>query len=174
MSWNGGQLFASKKHDWGTPQYVFDHFDKIYNYGLDAAANKGNAKCEKYITPEQDSLSVDWASEYPEARSVWLNPPYGRGIGAWMKKCHDQADKGLVVSALVMARTDTRWWHDWCMKANHIWLIKGRIRFVGSDGVPGNSAPAPSALVVWKYPSQWPCCSCGVFVPDFRPCEISK
>ena len=169
MSWNGDQLFASKKHDWGTPQYLFDYFNRFYRYGLDAAATAENAKCEKYITPERDALSVDWAGEYPEVGSVWLNPPYGRGLGDWMKKCHEEADKGLTVSALVMARTDTRWWHDWCMRAHTIFLIKGRIKFVGSDGAEGNSAPAPSALITWKYPSYWP-----ESTPQFRACEISR
>jgi phage N-6-adenine-methyltransferase len=166
MTWNGDQLFASKKHDWQTPQHVFKYFDSLYKYQLDAAATADNAKCEQYITPEEDALSIEWDVAYPEVKSVWLNPPYGRGLGDWMKKCHDEARKGKIVTALIMARTDTRWWHDWCMKASLVYLIKGRIRFVGSDGVPGNSAPAPSALVVWEW---W-----EVFGPTFRGCEIPK
>ena len=125
MSWSK-ELFSSKKQDWATPQYIFDYCDRFYRYGLDAAATAENSKCKRYITPEQDSLGTDWSAEYPEVGSVWLNPPYGRGVKHWMKKCHDEADKGLTVSALVMARTDTRWWHDW------------------------------SALITWRYPSYWP------------------
>jgi len=169
MSWNDDQLFSSKKQDWATPQYIFDYFDRFYRYGLDAAATAENSKCKRYITPEQDSLGTDWSAEYPEVGSVWLNPPYGRGVKHWMKKCHDEADKGLTVSALVMARTDTRWWHDWCMRAHTIFLIKGRIKFIGSEGVAGNAAPAPSALITWRYPSYWP-----ESTPQFRACQVKQ
>ena len=47
---------------------------------LDAAADATNAKCARYFTAEDDGLTQDWAGE-----TVWLNPPYGRGItGKWM------------------------------------------------------------------------------------------
>ena len=50
-------------------------------------------------------------------------------------------------------RTDTQWWHEYCMKADTVRFIRGRLKFEGSD----NSAPFPSAIVIFgQYPRyQW-------------------
>lgn len=77
--------------------------------------------------------------------TVFMNPPYGRGIGEWVKKAFDSAMGGAVVVCLLPARTDTKWWHDYCMKGN-IRFIRGRLKF--GDGK--NSAPFPSAIVIFK------------------------
>ena len=45
-----------------------------------------------------------------------MNPPYGTGIGAWVRKAYESALLGATVVCLVPARTDTRWWQDCCTK----------------------------------------------------------
>ena len=146
--WNNDVLFASKKQDWGTPPHVFDFFDAKYNFQLDAAAREDNALCERFIGPETDALSVPW-----EAQTVWLNPPYGRGVGRWVEKAYREAQAGKTVGVLIFARTDTKWWHNFVMKALVVYLIKGRIKFVGPDGSAANPATAPSCFVVFgRYP----------------------
>lgn len=142
-------LYSSKKMDWRTPPEVFDFFHSLYHFDFDAAATPQTALLPSFIPPEVDSLSVDWGQLFPKAEAAWLNPPYGRGIGQWTKKCVDESRKGLLVGALIFARTDTKWWHEHAMKARTIWLIKGRIRFLNDDGEAQNAAPAPSAFVVW-------------------------
>lgn len=54
--------------------------------------------------------------------------------------------KGKVVVFLIPSRTDTRWWHDYIMKATEIRFLKGRLKFGGSK----NSAPFPSAVVIFS------------------------
>lgn len=49
------------------------------------------------------------------------------------------------VVCLVPSRTDTKWWHDYAMKADEIRFIKGRLKFGNSK----NSAPFPSAIIVF-------------------------
>lgn len=147
--WASEALFSSRKMDWRTPPEVFAFFNERYAFGFDAAARPDNALLPDFIPPEVDALSVRWRDLFPDATAAWVNPPYGRGIESWMRKCASEAESGLLVGALIFARTDTRWWHDHVMKARTVWLIKGRIRFLGDDGQPGNSAPAPSAFVVW-------------------------
>lgn len=73
-----------------------------------------------------------------------MNPPYGREIGAPLKKAYESSLEGATVVCLVPARTDTRWWHAYCMKGE-IRFVKGRLKF--NDGP--NSAPFPSAVVVF-------------------------
>lgn len=131
--------YSSKTDLWATPQDFFDKYDAIYNFELDVCAVKENAKCGKYFTPEQDGLKQEWSG------ICWMNPPYGRGIGKWMRKAYESSGNGTIVVCLVPARTDTRWWHDYAMKGQ-IEFIKGRLKF----GDAKTNAPFPSAVVTFK------------------------
>lgn len=63
-----------------------------------------------------------------------------------------EARKGVLVGALIFVRSDTRWWHDHVMtEADHVYLIKGRLKFGDSrKGHTSNAAPTPSCFVVWQ------------------------
>jgi hypothetical protein len=75
-----------------------------------------------------------------------MNPPYGRGIGAWMRKAWEAAQTTAeLVCCLVPARTDTRWWHTYCTRGE-IEFLEGRLHFGGA----ANGAPFPSAVVVFR------------------------
>ncbi len=136
-------LYSSDEQKWATPRALFDALDLEFAFELDAAADASNAKCRRYLTEADDSLTVEWSTVTDGA--VWLNPPYGRGIGAWIRKAAEESRKGLVVVCLVFARTDTAWWHDYAMRAAEIRLIPGRVTF----GDAKNSAPAPSCVLVF-------------------------
>ena len=77
-----------------------------------------------------------------------MNPPYGREIGAFVQKAVMESQKPhTVVVALLLARTDTRWWHKWVVPyAAEVSYLKGRVRFC-INGEPRQAAPFPSALV---------------------------
>lgn len=77
--------------------------------------------------------------------AVYLNPPYGRGIGKFMNKANQESKKGIIIVALVPARTDTAWWHDYCIQ-HEVRFIRGRLKFGNSK----NCAPFPSAVVIMK------------------------
>ena len=47
---------------------------------------------------------------------------------------------------LIPSRTDTRYWHDFIMKADEVRFIKGRLYFNDGDG----GAPFPSCIVVFS------------------------
>ncbi len=133
-------MFSSVTDMWATPQDFFDKLNARFKFQTDVCAVPGNAKCKKFFTPEQDGLSQEWSGV------CWMNPPYGRGIGAWVEKAYLSArNTGATVVCLVPARVDTRWWHDYCMKGE-ITYIKGRLKF----GDARDSAPFPSAVVVFR------------------------
>ena len=128
--------FMSGTDLWETPQNLFDALNGKYRFTLDVCAISENAKCKRYFTPERDGLAQAW-------RGVcWMNPPYGREIGKWMKKAWESWREGATVVCLVPARTDTAWWHNYAMKGK-ILFIRGRLKFGGHH----NSAPFPSAIV---------------------------
>ncbi len=132
-------LFTSEKNDWGTPKDFFKELDNVFRFDADVCASENNAKCPTFYTKEQDGLTQEWAG------NCWMNPPYGREIGKWVKKAYES--KACVV-CLLPARTDTKWWHDYCAKADVIRFCKGRIKFEG--GVKLNPAPFPSAIVIFN------------------------
>lgn len=130
--------FSSKTDLWATPQDLYDKYHDRYLFELDVCATAENAKCSRYFTIEDDGLAQEWRGR------CWMNPPYGRGIGAWMAKAWSSAAAGALVVCLVPARTDTAWWHDYAIKGE-VEFLRGRLKFGGHK----NSAPFPSAVVVF-------------------------
>ena len=133
--------FSSKTDLWATPQNFFDRLDSEFNFTLDPCSDGNNNKCKRYFTKEDDGLVQDWSGE-----SVFMNPPYGRVIGDWIKKAYKESLKGATVVCLIPSRTDTKYWHEYVMKAEEIRFVKGRLKF----GDSSNSAPFPSAVVIFR------------------------
>ena len=132
--------FSSNTNEWYTPRDLFTKLNLEYNFTLDSCATPENALCSKYFTKDIDGLTQDWSKDI-----VFMNPPYGREIGKWIKKAYEESQKGAVVVCLIPSRTDTAYWHDYVMKGK-ITFIRGRLKFGGSK----NPAPFPSAIVVFK------------------------
>lgn len=143
-------IYSSRTEHWGTPPNLFAALNAIYNFQLDAAASDQNALCPHYFTPKQNALLQDW-STYGR---VWLNPPYGRTIGQWMEKTYEQSRKGCIIVALVPARTDTRWWHEFVVDKAGITFLKGRLKYVDHVGNQTGSAPFPSAILTYPIISE--------------------
>ncbi|UZQ86018.1 phage N-6-adenine-methyltransferase [Thermoclostridium stercorarium] len=135
-------MFSSKTDEWETPQDFFDELDREFNFTLDPCATPQNAKCKKYYTKAEDGLKQDWQGEV-----VFCNPPYGREISKWVKKCYEESKKpDTTVVMLIPARTDTNYFHDYIYgKAKEIRFIRGRLKF----GKSKNAAPFPSMVVVF-------------------------
>jgi hypothetical protein len=117
-------LFSSANNEWETPDDLFNALDEIFHFDLDVCATKDNTKCEQFFSPEDDGLKQSWGK-------------YEAHWQAW--------EHSITVVALLPARTDTKWWHAFVMRAQQIWFIKGRIKFVGGE----SSAPFPSCIVIW-------------------------
>lgn len=130
--------FSSRKKDWETPQDFFDKLNKKYSFTLDVCASKDNTKCTKYFTIKEDGLKQKWSGR------CWMNPPYGKTIGTWVRKAYIESKRGVLVVCLLPARTDTKWWHNYVVKG-HIIFIEGRLKFIGAE----SGAPFPSAIVVF-------------------------
>jgi site-specific DNA-methyltransferase (adenine-specific) len=138
-------MFSSKSGEWSTPDDFFKKLDWRFGpFDLDPCANTHNTKCANFFTEIEDGLKKSW-----QGHTVFVNPPYGRGIDAWIKKGYEEAqDPDTKVVMLIPARTDTKYWHDYVMKAEMVFFIKGRLKFGDSE----NCAPFPSAVVVFTKP----------------------
>ena len=135
-------MSSSKNLGWETPQNWFNYLDLEFGFTLDPCCQHETAKCKKHYTPDEDGLAQSWAEE-----RVFMNPPYGREIGAWMEKAYRECkDNQALVVCFVPARVDTNWWHSWADKASEIRFPKGRVKFQGAD----NGAPFPVAIVIFR------------------------
>lgn len=149
--------FSSEKSDWETPRWLFDALNRDFQFDLDVCATQENAKCLQYFGLPNDALRLDWGW----ATACWMNPPYGRGIGQWVRKAYDSVQDNVnLIVCLLPARTDTRWFHEYVMKAAEVRFIKGRVKFVGAE----SNAPFPSMVVVFRPGMNW--------VPRFSSWDI--
>jgi len=131
--------FSSATDDWSTPQAFYDNLNSIFDFTLDPCASDSNHKAPRYFTEADDGLAHSWDGE-----RVFMNPPYGREIGKWVKKASEQV--GGIAVCLLPARTDTKWWHEYVLQGNaQVCFLKGRLKFGGQK----NSAPFPSAVVIF-------------------------
>ena len=135
-------LFSSNTNEWATPVKFFEELNKEFNFTLDPCATDENAKCRKYFTIKENGLMQDWGGEV-----VFCNPPYGRELPLWVKKCYEEHNKhGITVVMLIPARTDTSYFHDYIYGKSEIRFIRGRLKFNDCK----QSAPFPSMVVVYK------------------------
>ena len=125
------ELTIDEKNDWGKDPIIFNAMNKEFNFFLDAAASNNNCKCAKYLTKRDNALNIDWSELVfnNSRRSVWINPPYGRGyIKSFMNKSIEQSQKGLTIVMLVPATLDAQW-----LPIDHISEIRiltgGRLSF---------------------------------------------
>lgn len=137
-------MFSHKSDNWATPQWLFDKLNSRCNFTLDACASEDNAKCSKFYTENDDGLTKSFLNE-----TVFINPPYSKTYD-WVKKAHTEAKtNGVTIVALLPARTDTKWFHEFCLDNDNVaelCFIKGRLKF----GDQKNSAPFPSMIVVFR------------------------
>ena len=139
-------LLSSRNHNWCTPQALFEQLNNEFSFALDAAATDKSAKCVAYYTPESDGLNNSW----DKGGAVFCNPPYGREIGKWVRKAHDESLAGTTVVMLIPARTDTAYFHDLIQGKAEIRFIRGRLKFTNEEGAQFDSAPFPSMIVIFR------------------------
>ena len=128
-------LFTSLRGDWRTPRALYQGLDAEFHFDFDPCP----------IKPKIDGLETDWGN------INFVNPPYGKEIERWIQKGYTESLKGKTIVFLIPSRTDTRWWHEYIMKANEIRFIRGRLKFDDQK----NSAPFPSAIAVFKQKKTW-------------------
>lgn len=114
---------TSLRDDWETPDELFRELDERYHFTLDPCSTHENAKCAKHYTVDDDGLAQSW-----EGETVFCNPPYGRKIGAWVRKCWEESKHAKIVM-LIPARTNTAYFHDYIYNKARVTFIRGRLKF---------------------------------------------
>ena len=128
--------FASNNQSWETPDDLFNKINDEFNFTRDVCASSTNKKCESYWTEEDSCLDKTWDG------INWMNPPY-KDMKKFIQKAYSERNNAVTV-CLIPARTNTRWWHDYCMKGE-VYFICGRPKFKGCV----HGMPQPLAFVIF-------------------------
>lgn len=137
-------LFSSKSNEYETPIELFNQLDIKYHFTLDPCSTDLNCKCIKHYTKQDNGLLKSWKNEI-----VFCNPPYGRELYYWVKKCYEEnLYNNTKIVLLIPSRTDTRYFHEFLYNNNNVDLIflKGRLKFNNMD----HGAPFPSLIAVFN------------------------
>jgi len=129
-----------KNDEWLTPPEILA---SLGTFDLDPCASKIRPwpTATKHYTVDDDGRFLPW-----EGR-VWLNPPYGRDTGPWLKLLAEHWN-GI---ALMFARTETE------MFVNYVWdaatallFLYGRLHFYYPTGIRAKAnSGAPSVLIAY-------------------------
>lgn len=125
--------------EWYTPPEIFKalniEFDMdVCSPGLDIVPW---IPAIKHLTMFDNGLVTTWEGK------VWMNPPYGSDTPKWMRLFQAHGN-GI---ALVFARTDCAWFHDYAIKCDVLCFMRGRIRFIKANGERGGTPGAGSLLI---------------------------
>lgn len=108
-------------------------------------------------TKEDDGLAQPWGAE-----TVFINPPYGRDLPAWVEHGRKEMRRASnqVQLWLVPARTDTAWMHlliggdIWDDAHTYILDVRGRYRFLNENYGPFIDAKTGKESSP-KFPNRW-------------------
>lgn len=137
--------------DCRTPKEFFEKLDVVFNFKLDAAASKANAKCKRFFTKKDDALSRHWMVK----GNCFLNPPYSKkagGIYTWLHHAFRQACEGNLeeVVCLIICDVSTKarqlaWEH-----ANEIVELSPRLNFASPGKKNRKGGLQSYQLVIFK------------------------
>lgn len=126
--------------EWYTPPWVFNELGMTFN--LDPCHPSKRlpwVPAERTIDRFENGLLQPWYGR------VWLNPPYGKETGDWMRRLAAHGN-GI---ALVFSRTDCAWFHESVCMADAALFLQGRIAFVDGRGTGNSGAGAGSVMAAW-------------------------
>lgn len=138
----GHQSAAAGTHTWLTPPHILA---ALGPFDLDPCAapepRPWPTAALHYTLPHQNGLLLPWDGR------VFLNPPYGPHVEAWLEKLSRHA-RG---TSLIFARTETDAFFEtvW-RRADALLFLRGRLHFHFPDGRrAGANGGAPSVLIAY-------------------------
>lgn len=145
---------AKGNDEWTTPKWLFDALNKIYDFKLDAAATRKNALCDTFYTKKENALKKHWCCRGGIRGATFLNPPYGKVVGAFVKKACEEskhthgAHPRFPIVVLLPMRTETEWFKTVFESATFLVFLNRRLAF-GHPFKKKYSAPFPSCLAIF-------------------------
>jgi phage N-6-adenine-methyltransferase len=146
------------RQDFATPKGFIATVEKRFGkLEVDLAATARNAKAPRYVTPKEDSFSVEWQTEF-DGMVCWLNPPFGN-IGPWAEKCAAEGPymgNGGVILFLTPASIGANWFARYVYRNALVIGLQGRLSFDGKNPYPKDllsvfGPGVPPGFEVWDW-----------------------
>lgn len=130
---------VGKTDEWYTPKHVFDALGCVFDMDVATPLDRRYVSVPTNHWIFQESLKQHWRG------FIWMNPPFGgrNGLVPWLQKFFDHGD-GI---ALVPDRTSAPWWQDFAPRADLALFISPKLKFIGADGLPGESPAQGTTLL---------------------------
>ena len=140
---------------WRTPRFVFDYYDKRFNFWCDLAASESNTFCDEYYSEQDHSAFEAKKTDFAMGGNTWCNPPYS-DIGPWVDLCvRLSRETGRVFVMLLPADTSVRWFATAMQECSECHLISGRLSFISEEtGKPVSGNNKGSAVFIFDPHSQ--------------------
>jgi transcriptional regulator with XRE-family HTH domain len=148
---------------WNTPRDLMEQLrEEFGDFALDVAALSSSSVATQYLGPDhpdprrRDALAFQhWADLAPQGGPLFCNPPYGALLPDFTRLAAETAARGVTTVALLPVRSSARFWHDHVLQPGvEVRYLRGRLKFVDSNGQSENAAPFASALVIFRGNSQ--------------------
>jgi DNA (cytosine-5)-methyltransferase 1 len=151
------QANSSITNEWATPQWLFNYFNKEFEFTHDLACTEKNKKCDIGLTEEMcpnGSLAVDW---HKLKGWLWINPPYSP-LMPWIKKAQKEHQLGAKIVMLIPPQSPSKYWSE--VLPSEMRFIIGRIPFINEQGIEVKGNTRDSAVYIYGPRSQeMPICS---------------
>ena len=129
------QRRGKSKQDFGTPREVLDGIERRFGkIGIDLAAREDNKVCERFISPEQDTLKINWSELIvPEGHIRFINPPYAN-LEPFAKQLAATKNDSRFTIMLCPASMGSKWWVKHVLGQVNALGIP-RVKFRGADSI---------------------------------------
>lgn len=133
---------------WQTPEFVFDYYDRRFEFDVDLAASESNALTGNFYSAEDSAFDVRDFGKH--CGSFWCNPPYS-DIMPWVDLClRASSESGRVSVMLIPADTSVKWFKKAFDNCTECHFISGRISFINSEtGKPVNGNNKGSVVFIF-------------------------
>jgi len=134
--------------EYGTPKWVFDPLNEVFEFDLDAAATPENTLCDAYYGFIVNGLRESW-----EGFTVFNNPPFSEGqYGKWVQKASLEFLNNSVTTAQVLPfNPETKAFSGVWDSAHYLILPRKRIGFLDSDGKILSGNKFFSCVAIYTY-----------------------
>lgn len=143
----------NNRSKWATPPDFFSVVDAEFHFKMDVAASVENTKCPRFITEEQNAISmrdkIPWITE--DCKSAYCNPPFSN-LMPWIWRAEYEAAKfpDAVVGFLAPS-SHAQWMQQAEKSACEIRLLYPRVNFISpSKTIKTSCNDRDTVFIVFK------------------------